>query len=815
MDSDASKLDPVYSSHHLNLPHAGSHINASNERQTSPLRQPSPNLRRQTQTQTQIIPQSHHVARMEAPAHEPYGELVPVSTNHQQNEQQHQYPARLFGGDHAPQYPPHLSEEPTRPFVTTEAFQKLHQTTFDDTRDENPLREDFPYYTHRESDINRSLTDSDATLGLDQDAYLSTLRMSNHRSTLSTSSMVSLSTDPPCFNPPYNSLMRPGHDHTPQALQYQLLDDPSIQPFPVFTGNASESDPQGRSFRPTSMYLQLTSHSNSVSPRRMSRRSSLNAQSTYGGYSASRHSTSHSPGTMSNAAIINKVSKTLHVLKSKTHGHSRLRSQIVTARSLAQENEPNPSGSISDFQQMGALDLSYAYPATAAAETSLSAVPPSSSRSVEEVVPSSKPYLANPVTSNDITNYNSLSRAPYVPANDLYENLDPAVHIESQQLNHEYNALLQRHSFHHNQERDPHLQFQYPQQLEYSQYLNPSYAKIDAIPQEPQNSSITQRVSQTENASGQRNLRSPRFPTHDQAFPDPSFRENYSGHHRDVPGHHRDVPGYLQTAPSFSHAHDARLSGPPAAASQSQYRPDHQYVEYSGFHNQYPSAPYFPETNAGQVTVKTPAYPFIPSTGAGLAMVNLAAVGPASPPPISPTQPQTVYRPNHYGSPLHEQIPPSTTGASASLDQPPQMSAIAYTQPQKTVGLSSFPQLERGHQIPMLDIGSYNKIQTEHQQIQHFISPPGPVRIGASEIVAPMPSETKDSRQSSTEADMKKKHKCPICDARFQRPEHVKRHLKSHSLEKPYQCEERDCNKRFNRKDNLKAHLKKIHGKST
>ena len=63
----------------------------------------------------------------------------------------------------------------------------------------------------------------------------------------------------------------------------------------------------------------------------------------------------------------------------------------------------------------------------------------------------------------------------------------------------------------------------------------------------------------------------------------------------------------------------------------------------------------------------------------------------------------------------------------------------------------------------------------------------------------------------SDRLDPKKKHKCPICDSRFQRPEHVKRHMKSHSLDKPFQCDEAGCGKRFNRKDNLKAHLKKIH----
>lgn len=60
--------------------------------------------------------------------------------------------------------------------------------------------------------------------------------------------------------------------------------------------------------------------------------------------------------------------------------------------------------------------------------------------------------------------------------------------------------------------------------------------------------------------------------------------------------------------------------------------------------------------------------------------------------------------------------------------------------------------------------------------------------------------------------DPKKRHQCPLCLARFQRPEHVKRHLKSHSSERPFMCEHPSCGKRFNRKDNLKAHLKKIHG---
>lgn len=80
------------------------------------------------------------------------------------------------------------------------------------------------------------------------------------------------------------------------------------------------------------------------------------------------------------------------------------------------------------------------------------------------------------------------------------------------------------------------------------------------------------------------------------------------------------------------------------------------------------------------------------------------------------------------------------------------------------------------------------------------------------EFVADLP--IKVNEKAANDNDPKKKHACPLCFTKFQRPEHVKRHMKSHSSEKPFVCEEPNCNKRFNRKDNLKAHLKKIHHKT-
>ncbi|BFZ58730.1 CRISPR system Cascade subunit CasD [Savitreella phatthalungensis] len=57
-------------------------------------------------------------------------------------------------------------------------------------------------------------------------------------------------------------------------------------------------------------------------------------------------------------------------------------------------------------------------------------------------------------------------------------------------------------------------------------------------------------------------------------------------------------------------------------------------------------------------------------------------------------------------------------------------------------------------------------------------------------------------------SSMDKAHVCPKCHRRFKRLEHVKRHERSHTLEKPYTCSYEGCGRHFSRSDNLKAHEK-------
>lgn len=57
------------------------------------------------------------------------------------------------------------------------------------------------------------------------------------------------------------------------------------------------------------------------------------------------------------------------------------------------------------------------------------------------------------------------------------------------------------------------------------------------------------------------------------------------------------------------------------------------------------------------------------------------------------------------------------------------------------------------------------------------------------------------------------KCKEPGCKSRFKRQEHLKRHMKSHSREKPHVCWVPGCQRAFSRSDNLNAHYTKTHSK--
>lgn len=71
------------------------------------------------------------------------------------------------------------------------------------------------------------------------------------------------------------------------------------------------------------------------------------------------------------------------------------------------------------------------------------------------------------------------------------------------------------------------------------------------------------------------------------------------------------------------------------------------------------------------------------------------------------------------------------------------------------------------------------------------------------------PANRRGRKQSLTE-DPSKAFVCEICNRRFRRQEHLKRHYRSlHTEDKPFECHE--CGKKFSRSDNLSQHAR-THG---
>ncbi|KAI8954256.1 hypothetical protein F4801DRAFT_575647 [Xylaria longipes] len=73
----------------------------------------------------------------------------------------------------------------------------------------------------------------------------------------------------------------------------------------------------------------------------------------------------------------------------------------------------------------------------------------------------------------------------------------------------------------------------------------------------------------------------------------------------------------------------------------------------------------------------------------------------------------------------------------------------------------------------------------------------------------PAPANRRGRKQSLTE-DPSKTFVCELCNRRFRRQEHLKRHYRSlHTQDKPFECN--DCGKKFSRSDNLAQHAR-THG---
>lgn len=145
----------------------------------------------------------------------------------------------------------------------------------------------------------------------------------------------------------------------------------------------------------------------------------------------------------------------------------------------------------------------------------------------------------------------------------------------------------------------------------------------------------------------------------------------------------------------------------------------------------------------------------------------------------SSSQGSSIFSQGPHSSPYHAQA------------QHP-FSSSSYTQgyPQYSVASSSSSCIAMGGQQP------------HHYQQQHRMMRAGNAGGGGG---ANDPQQHTTTGRVRGSGGPSKNHCCPVpgCMKRFKRLEHLKRHTKTHTLERPFVCTNSGCNKRFSRSDNL------------
>jgi predicted RNA-binding Zn-ribbon protein involved in translation (DUF1610 family) len=146
--------------------------------------------------------------------------------------------------------------------------------------------------------------------------------------------------------------------------------------------------------------------------------------------------------------------------------------------------------------------------------------------------------------------------------------------------------------------------------------------------------------------------------------------------------------------------------------------------------------------------------------------------------------------------------------------QPPQNQQLHHQQAQLQLPLQ--PQHSQFNSAPQHQYITQQPAVSQllrSQSVLNLHSHLTPPEITKLDIMVPRKRLSKSQSVSDLDAlgkKQKKLHQCPLCGSIFQRPEHLKRHMRSHSSEKPFECDE--CGKKFNRADNMKAHQRKMHG---
>ncbi|KAI0632755.1 hypothetical protein C8Q77DRAFT_1278921 [Trametes polyzona] len=152
------------------------------------------------------------------------------------------------------------------------------------------------------------------------------------------------------------------------------------------------------------------------------------------------------------------------------------------------------------------------------------------------------------------------------------------------------------------------------------------------------------------------------------------------------------------------------------------------------------------------------------------------------------------------GSSVAAQGQQTASTLAGSLDYAAPQAQQQQQQYEQAQAMHSRPHIEQRHTYPLADFATHAHLRSGTDPFPHALS-------NQQQLTAPW-SEGAAQPAMGLDAPRTRAFVCPLfsCGRMFKRMEHLRRHLRTHTLERPFQCEQ--CQKRFSRSDNLAQHMR-------